>query len=38
MLTLLIEFSMLMILLALVAPQYLQDAFRYMSTLFEFLP
>jgi hypothetical protein len=36
--TLFIELSMLMILLALVAPQYLKDALLFISSLFDFLP
>jgi hypothetical protein len=36
--TLLIELSILTVLLAVVAPQYLTGAFRFISTLFEYLP
>jgi hypothetical protein len=36
--TLLIEISMLMALLALVAPQYLKDAFQFITALFDYLP
>lgn len=36
--TLFIEISVLAILLALVAPQYFKDVFRFFSTLFHFIP
>jgi hypothetical protein len=37
-LTLFIELSMFLVLLALVAPQYFSNVFRFFSGIFRFLP